>query len=376
MEKFNFISEEDFRNTLQADYDEMETCYNNKCWKSVLILSGSIIEATLIDYLIGLNNPKYKKQKLLQWDLKTAIKTCFGERIISEKAKNLSDVVKDYRNLIHPGRAIRTKTIVDDNDASVSKALVDIIIREISEKKKETYGYTAEQILNKIEKDSASASIWSHLLQNVNSNEKAKLLLSVLPNRYLELSTPNIFELDEAEKESKFNVLRKFFSETYNSVKKDIKKKVAQEFVRIIREGGDKEISGHIKYFFKTEYLQFIQAEDKTIVKKRLFSQLEANPNNEIFKSLDGIGKHLALDECENFIIPILRVAALEITPQKKSNYEFFANEEFQLMSNDVQIRTLEVIEEKINWVNSDEDMTDRLNYFKDFIQNPDPLPF
>lgn len=48
---FDFISDDNFRNILQRDFEELNKCIEIKASKSVLILSGSIIEAILTDYL-------------------------------------------------------------------------------------------------------------------------------------------------------------------------------------------------------------------------------------------------------------------------------------------------------------------------------------
>jgi hypothetical protein len=95
-------------------------------------------------------------------------------------------VIKEYRNLIHPGRIIRLKEKVNSNSAQVACSLVDIVIDEISSKKYENYGYTAEQIIQKLERDSSVNAIIIHLLKSLNPIEIERLLLKVLPEKYLE----------------------------------------------------------------------------------------------------------------------------------------------------------------------------------------------
>ncbi len=56
MSKFNFISDEKFRNILLSDYTEIEVSYANKAWKAVVVLAGSVIEALLVDYLVSLES--------------------------------------------------------------------------------------------------------------------------------------------------------------------------------------------------------------------------------------------------------------------------------------------------------------------------------
>jgi hypothetical protein len=58
----------------------------------------------------------------------------------------LSTVIRSYRNLIHPGRALRLKETYTAEDAKVAGTLVDIILREVAAKQEQVRGLTAEQI--------------------------------------------------------------------------------------------------------------------------------------------------------------------------------------------------------------------------------------
>jgi hypothetical protein len=47
MAKFDFISDERFRASLQSDYSELGKAGQAEAWKAVHVLAGSIIEAVL-----------------------------------------------------------------------------------------------------------------------------------------------------------------------------------------------------------------------------------------------------------------------------------------------------------------------------------------
>lgn len=96
--------------------------------------------------------------------------------LISNRSKELSTVIKNYRNLIHPGREIRTNEKFDYDTAIVSFSLVRIILKEIKENYVQKYGYTAEDILNKILVDNSTYSIFEKLILKLNTHEKLKLL--------------------------------------------------------------------------------------------------------------------------------------------------------------------------------------------------------
>ena len=49
--EFKFIADAKLRKILERDYAEIQRAYISECWKSVIILSGSAIEAILLDRL-------------------------------------------------------------------------------------------------------------------------------------------------------------------------------------------------------------------------------------------------------------------------------------------------------------------------------------
>ncbi len=114
--------------------------------------------------------------------------------LISSKSKDLSSVVRNYRNLIHPGREIRTKEDFDYETAIVSFSLVKIILKEIKENYVKKYGYRAEDIFNKITVDSSTYSIYNKLILKLNEHEQmrlASLLVEYQIENYSHLQSAN-----------------------------------------------------------------------------------------------------------------------------------------------------------------------------------------
>src|SRR5579872_2925896 len=102
---FDFITQPEFRKSLEADLGEMQRCLSVNAHKSVHVIAGSIVEALLIDYLIETNAATKAGKDPLKLDLAQAVDLCRKEKIISDRAADLSAVIRGYRNLIHPGRA-------------------------------------------------------------------------------------------------------------------------------------------------------------------------------------------------------------------------------------------------------------------------------
>lgn len=172
---FNFITDENFRLILKRDFEELDICLESKSTKSVLILSGSIIEAILIDYFSNFPPPEIAAKKILSYDLSTLIELAFEKKLISAATKDLSTVVRNYRNLIHPGREVRKKENFNYDTAIVARSLVNIIVNEIRENYINHIGYKANDIISKLENDSISQPIFEKIVNKIHKNEKVKL---------------------------------------------------------------------------------------------------------------------------------------------------------------------------------------------------------
>ena len=156
---FSFITDQKFRTSLAGDYAELLKSLESGAWKAAHVLSGSVVEALLIDFLISMDYEKKSGKNPLELDLSKAVDACRKEGALSDRASALATVIRGYRNLIHPGRMIRLNERVDKNSAAIAKALVDMVISEIADARINKYGFTADQLMLKIEHDSSCAPI-------------------------------------------------------------------------------------------------------------------------------------------------------------------------------------------------------------------------
>lgn len=173
---FEFIADAKFKNILVRDFNELQNCINAENAKSALILSGSIIEAILLEFFTHTLPSGKNEDQVLKMNLADLINEAEKISLISNKSKDLSTVIKNYRNLIHPGREIRTREEFDFETAIVSFSLLKMILKEIKENYIQKYGYKAEDIYHKIIIDTSTYSIYDKLLEKLNTYEKNKLM--------------------------------------------------------------------------------------------------------------------------------------------------------------------------------------------------------
>lgn len=120
---------------LRTDFNELEKCKQYRLYKSFLILSGSILEAFLLDWISEIENKnyfdldeeEYTLGKLIWKKLKQAHPDVFDSELIKKAIE-----IKDKRNLVHP------KAYFNSLDKIDSKVCDDVLrdLREIFSKRK------------------------------------------------------------------------------------------------------------------------------------------------------------------------------------------------------------------------------------------------
>lgn len=136
---FMFVSNGALRDLLKRDFLEAQRIYVARSWKSVLILTGGILEALLLDIaqknsatVLATQAAKGKKSDLLTWDLGSLIATCVEAQLVSPYVNAVSEPTRQYRNLVHPGNELRTGLKYEEEDARIAIASIELIHREAS----------------------------------------------------------------------------------------------------------------------------------------------------------------------------------------------------------------------------------------------------
>lgn len=306
MASFDFITDEDFRISLEKDFKELNLCIQTGAYKASVVIAGSIVEAVLIDYVIAENI--VTREDALKLDFGKVLSLCKDKKIISDKTSDLSSVIKGYRNLIHPGRSLRLNESVDKDSAEVSKALVNIVLTEVEKQKKENYGYTAEQIIAKIKNDSNASAILSILIKKTNPKELERLMLKHLPEAYLdEIRSED--QWGEDDREHIKPTLVTCFRQSFDNADDKLKKKIANWFAKIIREESDSVISSYGIAFLRSSDMKYMNKDDVEIVKQHIFGQMKNAMNFTILDALSGISPFLNKSDALAFIDPLVRYA-------------------------------------------------------------------
>lgn len=143
---FDFISDKELKAIIERDYRELSVfLFPMGAWKSCVIMSGSILEAILYDILgshkfiqqsnSSTKSPKSKNLHKGEWSLQNLIDVAVDIRVIPEKrAHTIDQVIRDYRNFVHPNKEIRSAHPCSEAEALLAKGALDGICNYLENK--------------------------------------------------------------------------------------------------------------------------------------------------------------------------------------------------------------------------------------------------
>ncbi|MEA2205716.1 MAG: hypothetical protein QOE77_2492 [Blastocatellia bacterium] len=126
---FSFVVNPELLRIIERDYAELVALNPSEHTKSCLILAGGIIEALLLDALV--TSEYWTQEDASTRYLKEMIHPAIKIGII--RHDKLTNVLRIFRNLVHPAREIRDKLSFDESDAKHAVTSVGVIVRDIRE---------------------------------------------------------------------------------------------------------------------------------------------------------------------------------------------------------------------------------------------------
>jgi len=138
-----FMNDKHLRAIATQDWSETKLCFTAKAWKYTVIACGSVLEAILLDALLGkpdeayaaykANHPDRARSKdLLRWGLDDLVDAAEKMKLIDEASFHLGHALRLHRDLVHPGRQLKEPVEVSEGEAQISKDTVEKCIRDFS----------------------------------------------------------------------------------------------------------------------------------------------------------------------------------------------------------------------------------------------------
>ncbi|HEV8062609.1 MAG TPA: hypothetical protein VGP68_22200 [Gemmataceae bacterium] len=142
---FTFIADPVLKLIIERDYGELKLrLYPTGSWKSAVVMAGSILEAILFDRLY---DPKWnakalhssrvptynsKPKKMARWTLENLINIAVDIKMLpTETANTIHQVLRDYRNFVHPKKEVRSLNPCGESEAMLSVGALDSVCNYI-----------------------------------------------------------------------------------------------------------------------------------------------------------------------------------------------------------------------------------------------------
>ncbi len=309
----SFINHALLRHKIERDLAELDKAYQARLVKSTLVLSGSIVEAILLNYML-----EHVEKKDIPQGLFHLIKKAFELKIINKSTVELATVINEYRNLIHPEREIRLQEDMNEHYADISYHVLKVIIGDIQKNYESRNQYTAQSVIDKILYDPDSQIIFSSILLKMTQGEIDKLFKEIPAFCY-------------AEKEKTQSSL-KGFTVMYALLKDSVTEKTLENernrFLEILHKAGRSDILYFARFFiFLIDSMN--ESEKKQTVDYLISCASNHNPNElDLFYNIDFslIAKYLSEENMNLFFENFER--GLNSAPFNNDKFEKYSFEE------------------------------------------------
>jgi hypothetical protein len=132
----SFIDDPDLRESIRLDISSATNDLHDGQWKPATVVAGSAAEALLLwaiqRHPLQDTAPGRPNKAIEKWDLHEYAIVARALGLISDATLKQTMLAKDFRNLIHPGRAQRLGQVCDRGTALSALAAVEHIARDLS----------------------------------------------------------------------------------------------------------------------------------------------------------------------------------------------------------------------------------------------------
>ena len=189
---------------------------------------------------------------------------------------------------------------------------------------------TAEQIAEKLAKHPRSVAYLDELIKGVSEPERARLLGSILPERYLSLPESGETSLER-------EAIRKCFRMVFDMVADATKRAFVSNYHKMLRVDNDERIGRYERAFYRGKDLRYAEVDERNMVKKHLLDTLEESMSRQYLWVLEGIGEYLEPSEVGPFFASTMALYHVShMSYLTRRNSMRFLRKECGMMSNQV----------------------------------------
>jgi hypothetical protein len=300
MAAFDFIVASDLRASLETDAEELVRCMRVGAWKSAHILAASLIQATLVDFLVSAGVAA--EDDLCRLSLIRLLDLCRTQQVLSPRTVELAGFLRLPSDFLSPNSRLRVEAVTDETGARIAQTLLEIVINEVSSHRRETSRFSADQVVTKIQSDSSAVAIFEHLLRKLCRAELDRLLIESLPKAYFET-----VKSGDPQSAGALERIELCFRLAFDSAPAELKRKVAAKFLSILENESEYVIQSYQCSFFRASDLQFLDEEGRAIVKAHFLANLAKQVSLPLLNAAAGMAEFLETEEeSRAFFVPLV----------------------------------------------------------------------
>lgn len=139
------IADSTMRGILIERWEECQRCIHADAPLAACVMMGGLLEALLLSRVNGLSDksPAFtsphaptdkngKTRPLKEWTLKAYLDVGHDLNWITQSAKDVGDVIRDYRNYVHPQKQLTSSLTLSKQDAELFWEVVKAIARQVT----------------------------------------------------------------------------------------------------------------------------------------------------------------------------------------------------------------------------------------------------
>lgn len=212
-----------------------------------------------------------------------------------------------------------------------------MIVREVAAESMRRYGYTAEQIASKAERDPSTKKLLPHMLEKIAPMELQRLLQEVIPNRYFSIESEYA---DFGEKLRASNLLETVYHAAFAQSPPILKKELSEKAIKIMVDESDPEyIRKYINAFFTVSDLEHVTDPSKhRIATAHLLSRFAAGPDERLLEISTGIGARLETEEVPELVDACFRQLPQQGFLASRTTIPDWLNREFASCEGEIKV--------------------------------------
>ena len=279
-----FVRDATLRESLKRDLGDIRVNWDNKRWKPVIVASGSVMEAFLVDALLlkGVTASTGLKPKPIDESmLGDLIEEAERQKLVNGDIKNVATAIKNYRNLIHPGRELRLKISPDEATALIATGLLHSIVEEVRKALTDPRRLTAQELMAKVQSTPNGVAILEALLDPMWEIDRLVFAKDLVPTALLDGETEFISRaggpfsahiLEGAElhemrlKEARQAAYIHLYFRCFESLQDANKQTCLTALADRVRRSGERHVRILIQNLFRAEHLLVAHEEDRRIL--------------------------------------------------------------------------------------------------------------